>query len=122
MAILDLQRVAQTLCLSKSAAFFGNRQAAEFPKAGNSALPAANPKSQFQNPGEDALITIEINGDSRQVPDRMTLTALLEWLKIPRDRVAVERNLEIVPKGDWDTVVVAERDRLEIVHFIGGGR
>ncbi len=68
------------------------------------------------------MITIEINGDSRQVPDRMTLTALLEWLKIPGDRVAVERNLEIVPKGDWDTVVVAERDRLEIVHFIGGGR
>ncbi|MGH9446960.1 MAG: sulfur carrier protein ThiS [Terriglobia bacterium] len=67
------------------------------------------------------MITIELNGESRQVPERITLAGLLEWLKLPGDRVAVERNLEIVPKRDWEKVFVDHGDRLEVVHFVGGG-
>ena len=67
------------------------------------------------------MITISINGESREVPDGLTLQALLEWLKLPGDRVAVERNLEIVPRARWGDTTVLAGDRLEVVHFVGGG-
>jgi thiamine biosynthesis protein ThiS len=67
------------------------------------------------------LITITLNGESRSVPDGLALEALIEWLKLPQDRVAVEHNLEIVPRGRWRDVTVRAGDRLEVVHFVGGG-
>jgi len=67
------------------------------------------------------LISIQLNGESREVPDGLTLAALVEWLKLPADRVAVERNLEIVPRGQWLETLVGAGDRLEVVHFVGGG-
>lgn len=74
-------------------------------------------------------MTITLNGESREIPGEapglagkeLTLAALLDWLKIPQDRVAVERNLEIVPRARWAATRVAHGDRLEIVHFVGGG-
>jgi thiamine biosynthesis protein ThiS len=68
------------------------------------------------------LITISLNGESQQVPESLTLAELLVWLKIPADRVAVERNHEIVPKARWAETVVQSGDKLEVVHFVGGGR
>jgi thiamine biosynthesis protein ThiS len=67
------------------------------------------------------LITIHLNGEDKEVPDSLSLTALLEWLKLPGDRVAVECNLEIVPRGRWNETVIHDGDNLEVVHFVGGG-
>lgn len=67
-------------------------------------------------------MTLTINGEPRSVPDGLTLTALIAHLGMKGDRVAVERNRQIVSRTTWADVVLAEGDRLEIVHFVGGGR
>ncbi|HEY6293445.1 MAG TPA: sulfur carrier protein ThiS [Terriglobia bacterium] len=67
------------------------------------------------------MISISLNGETREVPENLTLQALLEWLKLPADRLAVERNLEIVPRTRWAATPVVAGDRLEVVHFVGGG-
>ncbi|MGH9342307.1 MAG: sulfur carrier protein ThiS [Terriglobia bacterium] len=71
--------------------------------------------------GEASLITIVLNGESREVPAGLTLVGLLDWLKVAADRVAVEQNLEIVPRSRWESTSVEGGDRLEVVHFVGGG-
>jgi thiamine biosynthesis protein ThiS len=55
------------------------------------------------------------------VPDDLTLASLVDWLRLPADRVAVERNLEIVPRNQWTETTIGEGDHLEVVHFVGGG-
>jgi sulfur carrier protein len=67
------------------------------------------------------LITIQVNGEKKEIPDGLKLAALVEWLKLPSDRVAVEHNLEIVPRNLWQATAVNDGDRLEVVHFVGGG-
>ncbi|MGH9435581.1 MAG: sulfur carrier protein ThiS [Terriglobia bacterium] len=62
-----------------------------------------------------------LNGEPREVPDGLTLEGLLAWLKLPQDRVAVEHNLRIAPRDVWPKATVAAGDRVEIVHFVGGG-
>ena len=62
-----------------------------------------------------------INGEERDFTQPMSVEALLGQLGIDPRKVAVERNLEIVPKSAYGAVEVGEGDRLEIVHFIGGG-
>jgi len=63
-----------------------------------------------------------INGqDYFDLPEGMSVAALLTHLELPHKKVAVERNLEIVPKSTFDTQSLADGDRLEIIHFIGGG-
>lgn len=64
---------------------------------------------------------IYVNGEEREVLKGLTVTALLEELGIQRDRVAVELNLDIVPKGSFIDTVVKDGDRVEIVSFVGGG-
>lgn len=64
---------------------------------------------------------IHLNGERREVPENLTLAALLEWLKLPLDRVAVERNRQIAPRAAWNQTIVQSGDRLEVVHFVGGG-
>jgi thiamine biosynthesis protein ThiS len=68
------------------------------------------------------LISIHLNGEARQVPENLTLASLLDWLQLPADRVAVELNLEIAPRNRWSEATIREGDRLEVVHFVGGGR
>lgn len=67
------------------------------------------------------MITIHLNGEAKEVPEGLTLAGLLDWLKLPADRVAVERNLEIVPRARWAETAIQPEDRLEVVHFVGGG-
>jgi sulfur carrier protein len=67
------------------------------------------------------LITIQLNGEPREIPAGLTVTGLLKQLQFPADRVAVERNLEIVPRNQWDATSIEAGDRLEVVHFVGGG-
>ena len=67
-------------------------------------------------------MTLSINGqDHHDLPTGMSVEALLEHLGLPQKKVAVERNREIVPKSTFGEAVLAEGDRLEIIHFIGGG-
>jgi len=70
---------------------------------------------------ETQVVKVQLNGELREVPEGLTLAALLEWLGLPRDRVAVERNLEIVPRTGWDVTPIQPGDRLEVVHLVGGG-
>jgi len=67
-------------------------------------------------------MTLCINGDPREFPSPLSLVALLEQLGMKQDRLAVERNREIVPRDQWATTALSDGDHLEIVHFVGGGR
>jgi thiamine biosynthesis protein ThiS len=66
-------------------------------------------------------MTLQINGQSREFPDGLTVASLVAHLGMKADRVAVELNLEIVPRDRWDATALKDGDRLEIVHFVGGG-
>lgn len=65
--------------------------------------------------------SILVNGQPEEIPEGSTLAALLAQLKLSVDRVAVERNLDIVPRDQWNSTTLVAGDRLEIVHFVGGG-
>ncbi len=67
------------------------------------------------------MIHVTINGDEMSFDGTIALIDLLDRLQIESDRVAIEHNLEIVPKSTFDQVSVTDGDNLEIVHFIGGG-
>lgn len=64
---------------------------------------------------------IELNGEERKLEDGQTVEGLLLSIGLDPKKVAVERNLEIVPKSQFNTVHLCEGDKIEIVHFIGGG-
>ena len=64
---------------------------------------------------------LQVNGEERDLPAALTLLALLERLGMRTDRVAVELNREIVARERWPATELREGDRLEIVHFVGGG-
>jgi thiazole synthase len=64
---------------------------------------------------------VMINGEARTFPAPLNVRALLTACGMDPRNVAVERNLEIVPRSGYETVEVADGDRIEIVHFIGGG-
>lgn len=64
---------------------------------------------------------IEVNGQTREIPPGMTVSALLESLGIDDGPVAVERNALIVPRADHAFTKLADGDRLEVVQFVGGG-
>ena len=64
---------------------------------------------------------ITVNGRERDVPGATTVGALLETLDLDPARVVVERNREIVGRDELVRTSLAEGDRLEIVHFVGGG-
>lgn len=67
---------------------------------------------------------LQINGEERDFSDApvpFTLAALVVTLGMKSDRVAVELNRDIVPRDRWDETRLNEGDRLEVVHFVGGG-
>ena len=67
-------------------------------------------------------LTITLNGDPRRVAAGSSVANLLASLDLPAEKVAVERNLAIVPRSTFAEVVLAEGDALEVVHFVGGGQ
>lgn len=69
----------------------------------------------------DSLINIKLNGESHQVKAGTTIAALAQSLGLNPAKVAVERNLEIVPRSELGNVTIESGDQLEIVHFVGGG-
>lgn len=68
-----------------------------------------------------SVLTLTVNGESREVPAGITVRGLLEHLGLTEGPVAVERNREVVPRAAHATTVLADRDVIEIVHFVGGG-
>ena len=64
---------------------------------------------------------LQINGDEKDFADGLSLADLIAQLDMKADRVAVELNREIVPRGQWDEALLRDGDQLEIVHFVGGG-
>jgi sulfur carrier protein len=62
-----------------------------------------------------------INGEDRQFDSALTIAGLLERLSMKPDRVAVELNRELVPRERWAATQLSDDDKLEIVHFVGGG-
>jgi thiamine biosynthesis protein ThiS len=65
---------------------------------------------------------LQINGEARDFNPPLTLAGLLDQLDMKADRVAVELNRSIVPREQWLGTSLADGDRLEIVHFVGGGQ
>lgn len=66
-------------------------------------------------------MNLTINGEDRILPPAADVAALVEHLGMKGDRVAIELNREIVPRDRWSQTALRDGDRLEIVHFVGGG-
>jgi thiamine biosynthesis protein ThiS len=69
----------------------------------------------------ETSLAIIVNGERRNAPDGATVADLLQQLNLPAGRVAIERNLEILPRPKWTSTSVQPGDRYEIVYFVGGG-
>ena len=66
-------------------------------------------------------IRVQVNGETKRLPPGTSVRALLDHLGLNPGRVAIEYNLEILPKTKWEATQVSPGDRLEIVQFVGGG-
>jgi len=66
-------------------------------------------------------VTVQVNGEARSAPAGCSIAGLLRSMGIDPAKVAVERNLEIIPRSTLGEVRVEEGDRFEIVRFVGGG-
>ncbi|MBZ5695106.1 MAG: sulfur carrier protein ThiS [Acidobacteriia bacterium] len=66
-------------------------------------------------------MTVTINGERREIPENLNVVALLDHLGMKSDRVAIERNLDILPRARWQETRVQPNDSFEIVQFVGGG-
>ncbi len=64
---------------------------------------------------------IQVNGEEREVSLNLSLQALINHLNLPPERIAIELNQNVVRRSDWPAMLLAEGDRVEIVHFVGGG-
>jgi sulfur carrier protein len=70
-------------------------------------------------------VTLQINGKNRSFPglsSAASLADLIAALELKADRVAVELNGEIAPRMQWGSLTVKEGDKVEVVHFVGGGK
>ena len=66
-------------------------------------------------------IKIKLNGKEKQIPENFKIDKLINDLKIPIKKVAIELNQEILDKKKLDKIKLKKNDKIEIVHFIGGG-
>jgi thiazole synthase len=69
----------------------------------------------------DGSLGVRVNGEHRRLPGGISIADMLNELGLDPLRVAVERNLEIVPRSTLGEVCVEDGDDFEIVHFVGGG-
>ena len=66
-------------------------------------------------------MTIFINGEARELDDGLNVATILDALELPKQRVAIELNRQVIRKQKWDSTRIADNDRIEVVHFVGGG-
>lgn len=64
---------------------------------------------------------IFINGESKEIPSEIRLSELLSLFKLPTQRIAIELNREVVRRQEWENISVRDADRIEVIHFVGGG-
>ena len=81
----------------------------------------ARPPPYLAGMALDDSFSIRLNGEQRRVPGGVSVAEMLNELGIDPARVAVERNLSIVPRSTLGEVKVKDGDEYEIVHFVGGG-
>lgn len=67
------------------------------------------------------MMIVTINGEKREVLTEINLAEFLENLFLPSERIAIELNKTVVRKKDWENIIVKDADKIEIVHFVGGG-
>jgi len=67
------------------------------------------------------MIEVVVNGETRKIGGRIDLQRLIEELGLPTRRIAVELNENVVRRKDWAEVQVSDKDKIEIIHFVGGG-
>lgn len=67
------------------------------------------------------MISIILNGEARQIPEEIDLESVIDLFCLPKKRVAVEMNKTVIRRADWPDTQVRDGDRLEVVHFVGGG-
>ena len=65
---------------------------------------------------------IQINGEARELRDESRLSDLVVELELAPERIAVELNHQVVRRAEWEQTILRENDRVEIVHFVGGGK
>ena len=65
---------------------------------------------------------VYVNGEAREISSPLSLAQLITELDLPPARIAVELNRVVVRRNDWITTELRDDDRIEIVHFVGGGR
>ena len=64
---------------------------------------------------------VYVNGEAREFSSPLSLADLIIQLDLPPARIAVELNRAVVRRNDWSTTELSDDDRIEIVHFVGGG-
>lgn len=69
----------------------------------------------------EQTIQIQVNGELQRIAANATVTALIAQLELAQERLAIELNMDILPRPRWPETVLCEGDKLEIVHFVGGG-
>jgi sulfur carrier protein len=67
-------------------------------------------------------IEILLNGETKRIPHGLTIAQLVKALDLVSQRLAIEYNRKILKKESWDCQVISGGDRIEIVHFVGGGK
>jgi sulfur carrier protein len=67
------------------------------------------------------MIRVQLNGEPRELPDGLSVAALLDQLGVRGERVAVEVNLDVVRREARSERLIVDGDRVEIVSFVGGG-
>lgn len=64
---------------------------------------------------------VTINGEKRELSGNLTIGEMLENFALPAERIAVELNRRVIRKKDWANVELSDADRIEVIHFVGGG-
>jgi thiamine biosynthesis protein ThiS len=67
-------------------------------------------------------LRVHVNGEAQEFSSPLSLADLITQLELPPARIAVELNREVVRRNEWSTTELRDDDRVEIVHFVGGGR
>lgn len=70
---------------------------------------------------QSVFMRVYVNGESKDLSGSPSLAELITQLDLPAARIAVELNREVVRRNDWSGTMLHEDDRIEIVHFVGGG-
>jgi thiamine biosynthesis protein ThiS len=66
-------------------------------------------------------LRIQVNGEPRDVNEGISLAELVESLSLKAEQVAIELNEVVVRRAEWQSIVLQPDDKIEIVHFVGGG-